>query len=239
VGRGIFVDGKGTVYQAAFAPGAGVYVVAFAQDGSVKAKTKLDTRTDVDPWHVAVFESGRLLISGLSGEHNRTPYTAVFDASGKLVKQIYEPEDEDARSKAVLGESEFTYDGQTGNSFVMAGDVTLGADGNAYLLRGGPAPLVYVISPTGQVIRKMQIGVPGFGLPFPSIKSYQGKLAIGLATWGHIEVGVTNLDGVASESYRLDSNETDVLELACYDSRGFTFISGVSGGTAYLLNAKP
>jgi hypothetical protein len=238
VGRGVFVDGKGTVYQAAIARG-GVYVVAFAQDGSVKAKTKLHTRTDVDPWHIAVFDSGRLLISGLSEDHWRTPYTSVFEASGALVKQIYEPEDEDARSKAVLGDPEFTYNSEHGNSFVHpGGDVTLGSDGDAYLLHG-PAALVYVISPAGQVIRKMQIGVGDSKLPFRSIKSYQGQLAIGLATYGHIDVRVTNLDGVAAHSYGLDSNETDVLELACYDSRGFTFISGASGGNAYLLSAKP
>jgi len=248
VGRGVFVDGKGTVYQAAIAPG-GVYVVAFAQDGSVKAKIKLETSTDVDPWHVAVFESGRLLISGLSGEHQRTPYTAVFEASGKLVKQIYEPEDEDARTKAVAGDTEFTgYPGDWGNNFVDRGDVTLGSDGNAYLLHGPVAPFVYVISPTGQVIRKMQIGVGDFSEvsrvtgrtehPFRTIKSYQGQLAIGLATWAHIEARVTTLDGVATDSYDLDSNE-DLLELACYDSRGFTFISvDQHGGSAYLLNAK-
>jgi hypothetical protein len=56
----------------------------FAQDGSVKSKTKRETGTEVDPEHVAVFESGRLLIIGESGENQHTPYTAVFEASGKL-----------------------------------------------------------------------------------------------------------------------------------------------------------
>jgi len=242
--RGIFVDGNGTLYQAAGGPGGvwaggrgGAYVVTFAQDGSVKSKTKLETKTWVDPLHVAVFESGRLLISGDSGEHTRTPYTAVFEASGKLLKEIYEPEDEDARSKAVLGDTEFTNNSERGNSFVWDADVTLGSDGNAYLLHG-TAPLVYAISPTGQVIRKMQIGVGGSELAFRSIKPYHGQLAIGLARFGHIEVHVTNLKGVPTDSYGMDT-EGDVLELACYDSRGLTFISAASHGGAYLLNAKP
>jgi len=83
----------------------------------------------------------------------------------------------------------------------------------------------------------MQIGVGNSGLPFRNIKSYQGQLAIGLTTWGHIEVRVTNLDGVQTTvmTWTVTAN---LLELACYDSRGFTFISSASG-SAYLLNAKP
>jgi len=237
-GRGIFVSSKGAVYQAAIAPG-GVYVVAFAKDGSVKSKTKLETGTHVDPWHLAIFGSGRFLVSGEAGKNGHTPYTAVFEADGTLLKQIYEPEDEDARSKAEIGDAEFSHNDGRGNNFVDRGDVTLGSDGNAYLLHGASPALVYAISAGGEVIRKMRIGAGDSGLAFRNIKSNAGRLAIGLAQFGHTEVHMTSLAGDPIRSYAIDGNDADVLSLACYDSRGFTFITGASGSGAYLLNATP
>jgi hypothetical protein len=237
-GRGIFVGSKGAVYQAAIAPG-GVYVVAFAKDGSVKSKTKLETGTHVDPWHLAVFGSGRFLVSGEAGKNDHTPYTAVFEADGTLLKQIYEPEDEAARSKAEIGDREFSHDDGRGNNFIDRGDVTLGSDDNAYLLHGDSPALVYVISAAGEVIRKIQIGAGNSGLAFRDIKSDAGRLAIGLARFGHTEVHMTSLEGSPIRSYTIDGNDVDVLSLACYDSRGFTFITTASGSGAYLLNATP
>lgn len=236
-GRGIFVDTKATVYLAGNGPG-GIYVFEFAKDGSVKSETKLETGTRgyIDLYHIAVFESGRLLVSGVTGKDLRTPYAALFEANGKLVKLISEAEDEDARRKAELGDTEFTHNDERGNIFAEFGDVTLGSDGNVYLLHG-TSPLVYVISPAGEVLRKMRIGADS-DLLFRSIKSYKDRLTIALSTFGHIEVRVTNLNGVPIGTNGWDSDKADVLGLACYDARGFTFVSVASSESAYLLNAK-
>ena len=238
VGRGVFVDADGEVYQAAIAPG-GVYVVQFAKDGSVKSKTRLETQGFLDPWHLAVYESGRFLVSGTEGEDQHKPYTGVFERDGKLVKRMYESEDEDARKKAESGDTEFTHNAKTGNRFVDFGDISLGSDGNAYLLHGTSPALVYVISPTGQVIRKMRIGTDSSGLAFRSIESHAGRLAIGLARFGRIETQVTDLEGTPVESYFTDTDQSEVPRLACYDARGFTFVTAASEGTAHLLRAKP
>jgi hypothetical protein len=238
-GRGIFVRGDGSVYQAALARG-GVYVVAFAKDGSVKAKTKLQTGGVVDPWHLAVFESGGFLVSGNAGDGMRTPYTAVFDADGKLLKQIHEPEDQDAGRRAEVGDSDIIHNDGRGNDFADRGDVTLGSDGNVYLLHGTYPPLVYVISKTGEVVRKIRIGTSDSDLGFMNIQSHAGQLAIGLARFGHTEVHLTTLGGVPIRRYSMDGNEADVLSLACYDSRGFTFVTSASGsGPSHLLSSKP
>ena len=45
------------------------------------------------------------------------------------------------------------------------------------------------------------------------------------------------MDGVATDICDLDSNE-ELLDLVCYDFRGFPFISGIAV-SAYLLNANP
>lgn len=237
VGRGIFVDKEGDVYEALIAPG-GVNVVHFAKDGSLKSKTKLETSAHVDPWHIIVFPSGRFLLGGESGKDQRTPYAAVFEANGQLVKKIFEPEDNFARERAEGGDGEFTRNSQQGNVFVNRGDITLGSDGKAYLLHG-TSPLVYVISPEGNVIRKMTIGEGDSSLAFRAVKSYAGRLAVALATFGRIEVRVTDLEGVPIGNYRWNSDKADVLNLACYDGHGFTFVTVAARNSPYLLNVKP
>jgi hypothetical protein len=95
-----------------------------------------------------------------------------------LVKEIYEPEDEEARLKAENGDTAYTRS-NAGNRFVGFGDVAAGSDGNVYLLRGTSPALVYVVSPAGQVLRKLHIdpGTPDFVAG--EIKLHAGRLAIG------------------------------------------------------------
>ena len=72
--------------------------------------------------------------------HLRTPFTAVFAAEGRLVKKIYEPEDEDAQQRAEGGDPRYLMCcGDSGNEFVgLNADVTSGSDGNVCLLHGSP-----------------------------------------------------------------------------------------------------
>ncbi len=44
-----------------------LYVVEFAHDGSVRARTRLELNVFVDVLHLAVFESGEFLVVGLTG----------------------------------------------------------------------------------------------------------------------------------------------------------------------------
>ena len=90
----------------------GLYVVEFANDGSFKAPVKLQIDFYLVPEHFAVFPSGEYLVVGLTGTISQrpdlhTPFTAVFAADGRLVKKIYESEDEDARQRAEGGDSRY------------------------------------------------------------------------------------------------------------------------------------
>jgi hypothetical protein len=134
------------IYVPAMSNKGELYVVEFAQDGSVKARTKLEPGVFVDVFHLAVFKSGEYLVVGLTGSlsgttpHLRTPFTAVFAANGRLVKRIYEPEDEDARQRAEGSDPKYLLCcSSSGNEFVQYNaDVAAGSDGNAYLLHGTP-----------------------------------------------------------------------------------------------------
>jgi hypothetical protein len=101
----------------------------------------------------------------------------LFDGTGKLLRKIYEPEDEEARIKREAGEYDFVPEGtpDTGNYFAIKGDAALGSDGNVYLLRS--TGLLYVISHKGDVLRKMRIAPPEPGMVAYALKAAQDKLA--------------------------------------------------------------
>jgi hypothetical protein len=246
--RTFFVHG-GRVYVPARSRD-GLYVVEFAQDGSLKAKTKLGLDFFVDVWHLAVFKSGEYLLVGLAGTitatapHLRTPFTAVFGADGRLIKRVYEPEDEDAHQRAEGSDSKYLMCcSDSGNEFVGSkADVTGGSDGNVYLLHGTSPPLIYVISPSGEVVHKLRIDAGDPDLTANSIKSYAGQLAIGFNWVGDVPtslIKVIDLKGnpIADYAVKEAAGDSDPI-LACYNFEGFTLIPRGAETKLHLLKAK-
>jgi len=241
---GIFVSLDGHAYQAVRYQG--VSVVEFAKDGSVRSKTRLATGADVAAQHLAVFKSGRFLLVGETGGDRNTPYAAVFEPDGRLVKKIYEPEDDYAKKQAETGDSEYSHSigaHVVGNDFTGLGDVTLGDDGNAYLMHGASPTIVYVISPAGDVLRKFRVASSEPGKAAWSIKSYKNRLAFSYQVDDHLEIQVTDLEGNPVAGYTINQKArpdvVDTLDLACYDSNGFTLISTEASSNLYLLRVKP
>jgi hypothetical protein len=240
-GKDFFVSGDGQVYQAGFMPDGAVYVIEFAKGGSLKSKIRIESTAFI-PYQIAVFESGEFLLSGTTGVSNgQRPFTGVFDGHGKLINEIYEPEDEDSRRRAEAGELDFVPDGtNSGNAFVWHGDAALGSDGNAYLLRAASPALVYVISPRGQIVRKLRIDAPDAGLVAESIKPAAGKLAISFLNRGMITgmIKVVDLHGVSIANYSSDNVRTPGLP-GCYVSGGFIFLDDDPDHNLYLRRSDP
>jgi hypothetical protein len=245
VSKGVFVTGDGRVFEVVDVRGE-VFVVEFAPDGSVKAKTKLATPFYAQPWLLAVFKSGEYLLTATTGLDNLTPFTAVFSTDGRMVKAIYEPEDEDARKKASPADWGSRPIGTVGGAdFVSKGDVAAGSDGNVYLLHGTASPaLVYVISPAGEVVRKLRIDAGDQDLLARSIKFYSGRLAVEFDRWFNFDthqnvIKVTDLEGNSIADYRMRPVEGNhALYLAGYGSDGFTFVPYENENTFYLVKAR-
>lgn len=227
-----------------------LYVVEFAEDGTIKAQTKLAVDFFLVPSHLAIFKSGEYLVVGLTGAtgdtapHLRTPFTGVFTPHGQLVKRIYEPEDQDAQQRAEGGDPQYLRCcGQSGNEFVgWNANVVSASDGNVYLLHGTSPPLVYVISPKGDVLRKMQIEPGGAELTANSIKFYAGRLAIGFNWLGDvpqtlIKVFDQNGNSVADYEIHEGAKDSDPI-LACYNAAGFTLLPRLADKNLRLLTAK-
>jgi hypothetical protein len=216
-----------------------VYVVSYSSDGSLRSKAKLDAEFFV-PYQIAVFPSGELLVSGINGPYNRTPVTAVFTADGKLIKQIYEPEDEDGRKRADAGEAGFRpADMESSNDFVVRGDAELGSDGNVYLLRAGSPALIYVISAKGEIQRKLRIPSPDSGLTAERLKSAPGSLAISFLRPGMNTGTIEVVDFKGRHVATLASSDQRMYPglLGCYSPKGFTFLSLEEGGNVRIATA--
>ncbi len=221
-----------------------------ADDGSVKAQTKLQVDSYLSAQHFAVFKSGEYLVVGFVGTitetapHLRTPFTAVFGADGHLIKKVYEPEDEDARQHAEGSDTKyFRCCSDSGNDFVgLNADVAAGSDGNVYLLHGVYPQVVYVISPAGDVIRKFRVDSGNPELTTNSIKFYNNRLAIGFDWSGDAPLSlikVVDLKGNSIADYEVREQAGDSSPiLACYNSAGFTLVPRGVGNRPYLLTAN-
>lgn len=237
-----YVAGDGSVYQAARSESErAVYVIAYTANGTFRSKVRVQGEFFV-PYQIAVFPSGEILLSGIHGAYNRTPFTAVYREDGKLIKEIYEPEDEDARKRAEAGEPGFRPSGiESSNDFVTRGDVALGSDGNVYLLRAASPALIYVISSCGEVVRKLQVGSPDSGLWAGRLNSANRILAISFlqkdANTGMIQT--VDYDGNPIASYSSTDGRTYPGLLGCFTPQRFTFLSLKNGQNLRVTTAVP
>lgn len=233
-----FAVHDGAVYVPTGSRNGGYYVVKFASDGSVAMRTRLALDSFVDIFHLAVFNSGEYLVVGEAGSKTKTPFKAVFAADGRKLKEIYEPEDEEARQRAEGGDSSYTYSSGLTNKFVVLADATAGSDGNVYLLHG-PSPLIYVISPSGEVVRKLHIDAGQ--LTADSIKFYDGRLAIGfnwLDDTPETLVKIVDLNGRHVADYEIGETPSDFDPvLACYNAAGAMLIPRGADASLRLVKA--
>jgi hypothetical protein len=237
-----FVAADGKIYQAARSESdRSVYVVSYSPDGSLRSKVRLEAEFFI-PYEIAVFESGELLVSGIHGSYNRTPYTAVYGGNGKLITEIYEPEDEDSRKRAEAGEQGFRPENmESSNDFVTRGDAALGSDGNVYLLRAAPQALIYVISPKGGVLRKLHIDATDPGLSAARLKSTTGMLAISFLQKGTNTglIEVVDYRGNLIATYAPSDRRMYPGLLGCYTPKRLTFLSLDEGDNLRLSTAEP
>lgn len=241
LGSDFFVTGDGRVYLAARRRSdQSACVLEFSNAGKFLAEIPLGQR--FIPRQIVVYKSGEMLLGGTDGELNHTPFTAVFDAAGNLIKKIYEPEDEYARTRADVLDPTYVRAGTTAdNTSVVHGDAALGSDGNAYLLRATSPALIYVISSKGEVVRKLHVKSPSSGLVAQRLKSSKGRLAIVFleeqSTAGRVKIVDLNGNMVAEHA----SNDQSVLPglPGCYDSLSFTFLRPNERTGISLQKAEP
>jgi hypothetical protein len=202
-------------------PGSRVYVAQFSEEGSLKSTTQL-TSEEFFPSSMAVFKTGEFLVTGRQGKADNTPFTGVFAATGKLIAKIYEPEDDELRKRAESGD---LHDGNLyGNTAVGLGRAVAASDGNVYLMRRASPPLIYVISPKGNVVRKLRIDLASSAMLPDELQASKDRLAISFeAADGSRLIKVVDLTGNGLAEYPIDATVGSAA-LACYDPPVLTFV---------------
>jgi hypothetical protein len=122
-----------------------------------------------------VFHSGEILISGQQYHPGYKASTAIFDPSGRLVKQLVL--DGDAAIERVI--SQDTGAQQLNTSAIDTSIAITGDDGLVYLMRATSPVTVYAISSAGEVVRQIVVRAPSIkASPNFGIRVAQNRLAI-------------------------------------------------------------
>jgi hypothetical protein len=232
--RGVFVSSNGDVYRMGWEQdtrGRAFDIVRFRKGGSVVSTVHPEIERGFWPQHLAVFPSGEFLVSGTVDD--TMPKAAVFNAAGKLIRTIYEPEDEEARNQTVAHNPKYLINPSADIRFGVydeMGDAAVGLDGNVYLLRSAPPALVFVISPKGELIRKFRVDPGDDSLISSSVWIHSNKIAVAFQPRQGMPalalVKVVDLKGSPITSYSVEHLDAKELagDMACYGGQGITFI---------------
>jgi hypothetical protein len=148
----------------------------FDSDGNVRSHTEVELTEQVAGDKIAVFPSGVMLFSG---HYRRTApnnlkgkrYLGLFQPSGKLLRRL------DSSDMA-------DFDLEPPAHHIPEGAVTIGKDGYAYLLASDK---VYVISPLGQVEKKIPFDKPAREFSAVHLQYSEGLLVISFVKQGKPE----------------------------------------------------
>jgi hypothetical protein len=138
------------------------YVMVFKADGSYKTKIKLQPGFPWFPSSMAVFPNGTLLVTGqeydLKRDQPMLPFTGIFAADGKLLKELQLEDDNAIHDMAKTGDSRVTSPrAPSSNRAVSWGQIEAAKDGNLYLMRWLSPAVFYAISPGGEVVRRFTV----------------------------------------------------------------------------------
>ncbi|HEX3094206.1 MAG TPA: hypothetical protein VHW72_16350 [Candidatus Angelobacter sp.] len=143
----------------------------FASEGNVSSHAQLDLPDQVAGDKIAVFPNGTMLFSGhyrrgappdLKGKR----YLGLFQSSGKLLRRVNE---------AGMGDIDLDPPAH----HIPEGAITIGKDGNAYLLGSDK---VYAISASGQIQKKIPLAKPDGGFSAMGVQYSEGLLVVSFAT---------------------------------------------------------
>ena len=131
------------------------------------------------PSQIAVFRSGEILIAGPQYHPGYKASTAVYDPTGHLAKQFVLDGDGEIERAIEAGDARYTHSPKGDNEPVSRSVAISGDDGFVYLMRATSPATVYVISPAGEVIRKIVVNAPfEKGQPDFGIRVAKNRLAV-------------------------------------------------------------
>ncbi len=195
--------------------GGDKYVDNFAPDGSREPSIRLEPPpTPFFPSQLAVFHSGEILVAGPQGRPGYKASTAIYDPTGRLVKQLVLDRDVEIERGLENGGTENAIARQKNTHAIDTSVAIAGDDGLVYLMRATSPPTVYAISAAGVVVHEIVVTPPdGVGSPNFGIRVVKNKLVIQFRR----NCGTTDSDPCRSSAYAIVDSTTGE-RLAAYEA---------------------
>jgi hypothetical protein len=250
------VDSRGNAFVLLQAKGRQGYVVRFGSDGKYDKTIHLEA-PDLAPRYLAVFDTGELLVTGFAGHYegkrwSGVAYTAIFDRSGRSPLEVKLAGDASVDVAGLPpgteGWKQLSERRAAMEDALLEGDVLSGWDGNVYVVRGGHPPAVYVLTPSGTLLRRMKLEPPAPGVE-PMMESLsRGRLVVGYGKVSHgpgAVMGPPELysvyDALSGERlYDYKGPKEDLGFFACYTGNDFVFVGAEdSTGSISMVYTRP
>jgi len=232
-----------------------LYVLHFFSDGTASTSVRLDA--DLEVYNFAAFANGSFLVSGLqrdvtNGKDPGKKFTAAFLDSGQMIAKLsFEP----APGDLAPGKEKHAGQPPTAASNLVkpAGpekaepildltDAEVGGDGNLYVMRRSSPVLIYVVSPSGTVLRTLKIATPAH-VQFPSgFHLSANRLAVSFAHDENQSQTLVVADaqlGRRIAAYSFTDPTGAAPSFACYSANEgvFTFLRLGEGNALEVLRA--
>lgn len=201
----------------------------FDSEGKVSSHAQLELPDQVAGDKIAVFPNGTMLFSGhyrrgAPPDVKGKRYLGLFQPSGKLLRRVNES-----------GMGDIDLDPPAHH--IAEGAITVGKDGNAYLLT---TDKVYVISASGRIQKKIPFTKPDGAFSAIGVQYSEGLLVVSFAKQGKAEAVFQYLVVNASTGEPLALYEPTAEtgnNNVCFSRReGFLFVTG-DNNTVNLITA--
>ncbi len=238
----------GGMYQIAQSGGLKprIYVLRFSSDGSPSSPTLLDA--DFEVYTFAASADGNFLVSGVKRDvQNKNDrgrnFTAVFSADGRELAQLsFQAPQQAAKASARKA--------NTGVLLAVAEKATpgldlaeaeAGSDGNLYVMRFSSPALVYVIAPSGKIMKTIKVSSPLPGA-VPSAFHLSGN-RLALSFWNDENQSQTVVVADAQTGRKIASYSDPTglgPSFACYSANDgvFTFLRLGEGNELEVIRAE-
>lgn len=220
----------------------GVFILRFDSSAKYQGDTKLDSK--FEPIRIAPFSSGDLLVTGMKQVKDendavtQAPFAGVFGRDGKLIAELQLPDDYQPEKKPTATEKGSAQadaqEEEDPNAIFWVSQAEPGPDGNVYLMRPTPAPIIFVVSPDGTVARRLTVSAPAKGYRPISMKVGYGRVIVQFEESepsGDFAKQIFSV--VDTESGATLARYTSVPQLgvafACYTPNGLSFLGSKDG----------
>jgi hypothetical protein len=219
-----------------------IYVLHFSSDGSPSSSSLLDA--DFEVYTFAAFAEGDFLVSGVKRDvQNKNDrgrnFTAVFSADGRELAQLSFQEPQ--ASSTAQAKRTNANDARKPAPTLDLAEAEVGSDGNLYVMRFSSPALVYVIAPSGKIMKTIKVA-SALADALPSAFHVSGN-QMALSFWNEEKQTQTVVVADAQTGRKIASYADPGglgPSFACYSANDgvFTFLNLGEGNALEVIRAE-